>query len=210
MTLKDGVMRFISVIAALMALLGSAQAAIIQIDFNEPITRVVGNPFGHDLMLGMSVDGSFQYDTSIPCNRCAGPAGPTANSATFPGTTPNGFLITVGGLTVQSSNYILDSVNDVENFGGSDIFRAFVNSLTGDFRANGTQSVGFAELIVADTQEMMFADNTDVNSLPNLAQIALADVYFGLFGTDQFNFVEFGSVNSIPIPPSLPMFPRAV
>jgi hypothetical protein len=163
----------------------SAQSEVIIVPFEALVTQVVGAPFGIVAQAGVTrVTGSFAYDTTVMPFEDS-----VINNSVFPAKIDTGFVMHVGGVTITSSDYLLDAINDVTNFGGSDIFRASadpdgLNSMGGDFRVNGVPARGSADMELIDIDQTFYATNADVDVLPTLAQLAQVDFQWGFLGDE--------------------------
>jgi hypothetical protein len=186
-------------VLALFGIVRPASAEIITVPFSATLTRIVGRPFGIVGQVGVTpVSGSFSFDTLTPPD----PVSPI-NNGKFDTRIASGFVLQVGGVTVSSSIYAVDAVNDVLNFGGSDIFRAIADNDLGDFRVNGIPHQGSAEMTLVDTDQNFYPTNADAFVPPTRSQLALSDFNFGFLGDElgtgggNANFFEF---RSMPIP----------
>ena len=149
------------------------------------VSRVVGTPFGINATVGVTeITGSILYDLTtppIPDN--------TANVDSFDFTIPNGLTLSINGAVLASSHNIIENINDVENFGGSDIFQSIA---AGPLLVNNTSVSGFLQVMFADLDMLLFPTNASVSTLLPPSQImGAADLVFGVFGQDGSNFIEF-------------------
>jgi hypothetical protein len=160
-------------------LVRASEAEIITVPFSAIVREVVGTPFGIVAQVGVTpVTGSFMYDTTTP------PTDMTTNGANFNTNIASGFALNVGGVSIRSSQYVVQATDHVLNFGGSDIFRAVADTDIGDFRANGLQVQGSAEMWLVDTDQTMYALGTDTYIPPTQAQLGHADFHFGYLGDE--------------------------
>jgi len=182
--------------ASLLIVAPTAEATLIEtFSFSAPVISVVGTPFGITATVGDLVFGSFSYDLNTVPSRMI------TNNAVFPMAILNGFTLTLGGVTISSSQYELDSVDGVSNFGGSDIFRAVADNDIGDFNVNGSPAIGSAEIALIDIDETLFSRVPPTfKTLPTLSQLSQhADFVFGGFFQDTNNSIVF-STQPAPIP----------
>ncbi len=176
---------------------GQLEAAIITVNYSGKITEVVGNPFGLSVGVGDDVTGAFSYDPTtspLPDN--------VVNNATFPALIPTGYVLNVQGSVFSSSNYVLDSVDNVSNFGGSDLFRAIADSDFGQdsFVLDNTPATGSMEVVLADLDNLVFPTNAAVDILPDESQLNQIDLVFGFVGVDEFNYMIFSTEAVVPDP----------
>src|SRR6266487_1820056 len=129
--------------------------AVEVINYTGIVSKVIGTPFGINATAGVTqVIGSFKYDLNTsptPDN--------VINSDSFDISILNGFTLNINGSTLSSSNYIIQNINDVLNFGGSDIFQGIADSDIGPVMFNGISVSGFLQVMFADLDMLLFPNN---------------------------------------------------
>lgn len=190
MVWRIGAIDFVSLLVALAVICGGLvhAKAVETINYTGTVSKVVGTPFGINAIVGVTkVSGSFLYDLNT-----SPISDHTVNVDSFAFSIPNGFTLGVNGSTLSSSRYVLENINNVSNFGGSDIFRAVADSDIGPITFDNTSATGFFEVLFVDLDKLLFPTNTSVSTLLSPTQIFhKADLIFGDFGQDSLNFIEF-------------------
>lgn len=177
-----------SIVNVLIIVLGAVRigyAEVITVPFSGVVTQALGRPFGIQAQIGVTpVTGEFSYDTSSPS---AGEL--CTNCQNFYATAPSSFVLQIEGVTIASSKFTLSTSNNVNNFGGSDLFRASAdsdsfNSIGPVFLVNGIPWQGSAHVDVVDTDQTLYATDADAHVLPTLAQLQHGDFFSGFLSDD--------------------------
>jgi hypothetical protein len=187
---------------------GVVKGEIISLALSGIITESLGMPLGMHIEVGQTIDGFLDYDTkTLPRNQTA------TNSTSFNVTIPNGFRLFISGQVLTSSSYILQNINHVENFGGSDLFHAVTG--TGSLFIDGAQTNGFIQLMFIDTDQSLFANDVSLSQLVDLRNSQAIDGLFGFLGADDHNYALMASrqyiqngisIGGIPEPSTLTLF----
>jgi hypothetical protein len=173
---------------AFFVICSSACAEIVTVHYRGTVTEVTGLPFGIAAVPGVTpVTGVMKYDAAAEQFR----PDSLTNSSRYVANIATGFSLTIGGVTISSSDYSLSTTNNVTNFGGSDLFQAVADhdglestDLGDDFRVNGIPGEGSAQLLLTDTDRTLFATDADVDVLPHPSLLGQIDFVWGFLGDD--------------------------
>jgi hypothetical protein len=194
---------------AFLILFSAARAEIVTVNYQGTVTEMTGSPFGITAVLGVTpVKGVLKYDTATEQFR----PDSSTNASRYVANIAFGFDMKIGGVTISSSDYALQLVNNVTNFGGSDLFRAGADSdglegttLGDDFRINGIPWEGSASTSLVDTNRTLFPTDADVDVLPHASLLGQIDFVSGFLadglgtgGESANNLIFMGNI--IPEP----------
>jgi hypothetical protein len=110
--------------------------------------------------------------------------------------------LSIGNITITSSDFVLRTANNVLNFGGTDIFRADANlhghnSMGGEFFVNGTETDGAAVIQLNASDQLLFMNDAHAHFVPTPAQLLHVDFVTGYLadntapGGQNVNVIEF-------------------
>jgi hypothetical protein len=206
-------------LTAFLILSSAARAEIVTVNYQGTVTEVTGLPFGITAVSGVTpIKGVLQYDTATEQFR----PDSVTNSSRYVANISSGFVLTIGGVTISSSDYVLSTTNNVTNYGGSDLLVAGSDSdglegttLGDDFRVNGIPWEGNSQLHLVDTDRTLFPTDADVDVLPRASLLGHIDFVWGFLadglgtgGENANNLIFMGSM--IPEPGAILLMAQAL